>query len=152
MQSGPSKVYPSIPPLLYSEDVQASIEFYKHNLGWEERLTMPGPDGQKVIHAMLGRGENNLLLGEQEAIKYTSSPQSEDSVSEIYFHITRIDDYYREVCAKEDTLIIRELADQDWGDRTFTVRDNNGYIITFAEHVHDEVHDGSTEETPVARS
>ena len=32
--------------------------------------------------------------------------------------------------------IAEEITDQFWGDRTFSVRDPNGYVLMFARNVH----------------
>ena len=33
--------------------------------------------------------------------------------------------------------MIEEITDQFWGDRTFTVEDKDGYLLTFSKHVRD---------------
>jgi uncharacterized glyoxalase superfamily protein PhnB len=44
-----------------------------------------------------------------------------------------LDDYYRQVRGK--TTIDCEIADQYWGDRTFTTHNLGGYVLTFAKTV-----------------
>ena len=98
---------------------------------------MRGPDGRTNIHTMLGRGENNLLFGDHEAIKRTFPPRSDETDADVAIPITNVVDYYEEVRAREGAQIVHELEDRGKGDRTFTVRDINGYLITFYEHHHD---------------
>lgn len=128
----------SIMPLLYTDDIQASIDYYKHNLGWEERMSMPGPDGKTIIHTMLGRGQHNIMYGLQDEM---SQPQWTEGYknnhhgtgTELYVPVTKVDEYYNEI--REKAQIVHAIEDKFWGDRVFTVKDNNGFYITFAENI-----------------
>ncbi|HEY6953464.1 MAG TPA: VOC family protein, partial [Bacteroidota bacterium] len=47
-----------------------------------------------------------------------------------------VDDYYNELKTKGIT-VVNEPTTEFWGDRIFTVRDPDGYALTFSEHVKD---------------
>lgn len=129
-------------PILFCNDVGAALQFYKNSLGWEEQMSMPGPDGQTIIHAMVGHGTNAIMLGHQDTAghepwKAGFAANHHGTGAQLYIMTENIDDYYNQVKNNPGTNIVMELEDQFWGDRIFSVLDNNGYYITFAEHVRD---------------
>jgi hypothetical protein len=46
------------------------------------------------------------------------------------------DEYFRELKANGVT-VVNEPTTEFWGDRIFSVRDPDGYVLTFSEHVSD---------------
>jgi uncharacterized glyoxalase superfamily protein PhnB len=48
----------------------------------------------------------------------------------------KLDEFFTEVKARGVT-VINEPKTEFWGDRIFTVKDPDGYALTFSEHVND---------------
>ncbi|MFW6074871.1 MAG: VOC family protein, partial [Chloroflexota bacterium] len=50
-----------------------------------------------------------------------------------------IDGFYESVRHGEDLEVVDEIADQFWGDRTFTIRDSLGFTWMFGQHISDQI-------------
>ena len=48
----------------------------------------------------------------------------------------KLDDYCIEL-KRKGIKVVNEPKTEFWGDRTFTVEDPDGYVLTFSEHVQD---------------
>src|SRR5262245_56364384 len=66
--------YHSLTPYLNLRNCDKAIEYYKKVFGAEERLRMPGPNGQ-VMHAELKIGDSIVMLSEVDQV-----PESQSSI------------------------------------------------------------------------
>ena len=119
-----------IMPILSVSDVDASIAFYKDQLGFRHDMSM-SPEG-KTVFAIVG-------WGQAVAIGLSLDPKSPIGAPGVQFMIyvpdeLNIDTYYNEVKAR-GVAIKDELVDSYWGDRTFSVNDPDGYWLTIATTV-----------------
>lgn len=117
-------------PILDVNDVDASVAFYTHKLGFAHGFSMPGDDG-KSSFAMVNLGPATIGL--------TLNPNTEHRGSGVETMIyvpedTDLDQYYAGVQAK-GVAITSDIADQYWGDRTFSLRDPDNYSLTFCKTV-----------------
>ncbi len=116
-------------PILSVSDVDASLAFYKEKLGFEERMSMPGPDGVTTF-AGIALGEANFMLSREDTV-----PKADGVTFMVYIpEGADIDTVYQEVQAKGVT-IVRELKTEYWGDRRFLVDDPDGYHIAMCQEV-----------------
>lgn len=116
-------------PILSVSDVDASLAFYKEKLGFEERMSMPGPDGITTF-AGIALGKAQIMLSRAE-----TEHKGQGVVFMVYVpEGTSIDTVYQEVKDRGVT-IVEELKTEYWGDRIFTVHDPDGYNITMCEEV-----------------
>lgn len=133
----------TIAPSIRVKDMQKSLDFYTNTLGFlaSDRLTRK--DG-RVAHASVGFDSPLLMLS---PIEYVRTPQTKEDLAkqklgigvEFYIAMTgskKLDQFFTEVKAKGVT-VINEPTTEFWGDRIFTVKDPDGYAITFSEHVND---------------
>jgi uncharacterized glyoxalase superfamily protein PhnB len=122
-------------PTLMVKDMEKSIEFYTQTLGFENTFQMPGPDG-KLIHANLVWKNVHIMIGPttwmpEELIPYRGAG--------VDFYILGeadddIDAFYTTLKEK-GVSITKEIEDQFWGDRTFSIKDPDGYQLTFAKTI-----------------
>jgi PhnB protein len=120
---------------LIVEDMEKSIAFYTQTLGFENTFQMPDPDGN-LMHAELAWKNAHIMLGPvmwlaEELIPYRGAG--------VNFYITveeedDIDQYYAMVKGK-GVNIVEEIKDQFWGDRNFSIKDPDGYQLTFGKTV-----------------
>lgn len=117
-----------IMPNLTVKDVDASVAFYKDKLGFRHDMSMAGESGNNIF-AIVGLGAAVLGVGIDEKI---NAPYAPGVQFMIYLpDDLNIDQYYADVQEKGVT-IDEPLKDTYWGDRTFTVHDSDGYMLTFA--------------------
>jgi uncharacterized glyoxalase superfamily protein PhnB len=120
----------SLSPNIFVKNINQTIDFYKL-LGFELIATVP--EQGEYIWAMMKCGNVTFmfqtfesLAGELPAIK------REDGGSLLlYIGLKNIRSFFERV--KEKVNIIKPLEKAFYGATEFSILDNNGYILTFAE-------------------
>jgi uncharacterized glyoxalase superfamily protein PhnB len=110
------------------EQVEQSVCFYKEKLGFDIEFALNGDSGE-LLHASVASGGVKLMVGYKEA---DCDPLG--GGAELYVMTDEVDAYYARV-RDAGTAITREITDEWWGDRLFTVTDPGGYVLTFAQTV-----------------
>jgi uncharacterized glyoxalase superfamily protein PhnB len=119
-----------IMPILAVKDVDASVAFFKDQLGFRHDMSMAGPEGKNVF-AIVGLGAAVFGVGWDDRVNY-EQVLGHGVQFMIYLPDGQsIDSFYADVKAK-GVRIDDELTDTYWGDRAFTIHDPNGYMLTFA--------------------
>lgn len=138
-----SRTSNTISPSITVKDMQKSLDFYTNTLGFQTSDKLTRKDG-RIAHATVGLGSPLLMLSSLENVR---TPVTKDELSknkpgigvEFYIGLSgvkKIDAFYAEVKAKGVT-VLNEPKTEFWGDRIFTVKDPDGYALTFSEHVND---------------
>ncbi len=108
--------------ILCVTDPAASIEFYTSKLGFRLDFTL----GQPFSFAGVSFGDNAQLFLERRP----PSPQG----CGLYYVVDHADAMC-DRCRSEGVTIVTELGDRDYGLRDFSVRDPDGYYITFGHRL-----------------
>ena len=120
-----------IAPILSVKDVDASVAFYTEKLGFTHSFSLPGPDGNNAF-AFVGLGKT-VAIGLSREDVTEARGQGVDFM--IYLPEDQdIDTVYADIQARGVT-IKSEIGTKYWGDRTFSVRDPDGYHLTMAATV-----------------
>lgn len=120
----------SLSPNIFVRDINNTISYYKQ-LGFELRATVP--EEGDLVWAMMNCGEVTFMF------------QSFDSLGEdlpeisrlaggsllLYIQIEDIRKYHDSIVEKVDVL--KGLEKTFYGATEFSIKDLNGYILTFAE-------------------
>jgi|SRR5215204_6426523 len=117
-----------IHPILWVSSIERSVLFYQQRLGFDLAFAMTG-DGGTMVHASITNGGVTLMLG--------TKPDGGVAIGggvELYTYADDVDAYYERVCSA-GAPVTQAIADQYWGDRTFTVTDPDGHVLTFAQTV-----------------
>jgi uncharacterized glyoxalase superfamily protein PhnB len=120
-------------PTLRYADARAAIRFLVDAFGFEEVVSYAGATEDVVAHAELrGPSGGGVMLG--------SASRSDSAVAElppgvgsIYTVIEDPDTLFARATAAGAT-VVRELTDQDYGSREFTVRDPEGVFWSFGTY------------------
>jgi uncharacterized glyoxalase superfamily protein PhnB len=117
-------------PILAVKDYEASVKFYTEQLGFKSDFTMQGPDGSNVFgfismdeSVQIGLSRDTQLTERGNGVVLMLFPKDFD-----------IDAYYAQVKNKGIPLA-EELKTEYWGDRVFSVKDPDGYYLTFGKTV-----------------
>ncbi len=122
----------SLTPNVMVGDVNATIEWFKKNLGFE--LVMSVPEEGNYEWAMISRDGVSLMLQTRESI---ASEQPEFAGSAIgasmsfFVKVQGLDKIYQHI--KDAEAIIKTPYKTFYGMTEFMLRDCNGYYFTFAE-------------------
>lgn len=117
----------TLTPILWVRSIEHSVDFYGEKLGFDLQFAMTG-DGGKMLHASVVNGDVTLMIGSKEDGTLPGDG------AELYISLDGVDGYYERVRG-QGAPISEAIADQYWGDRTFTVTDPDGYVLTFAQTV-----------------
>jgi PhnB protein len=126
--------YPRVTPYLLYEDLDASVDFLITAFGLEEQVRMPGPDG-KTMHAELGAGPGVVMMG-CPGPDYKNPKHLGGATQLTYIYVEDVDAHCEKARAA-GAKILREPADQFYGDRTYGAEDPEGHQWSFSQHVRD---------------
>jgi PhnB protein len=123
-------------PNLMVQDIEKTLEFYTKTLGFEEEFKMPGPDGKTVYAAVKWKDVSFMFGSASQWLPADALPYRGTGVD---FYIIGeaeddIDQYYTRL-KEAGVNMVQDIQDQFWGDRTFTIKDLDGYQLTFAKNV-----------------
>jgi uncharacterized glyoxalase superfamily protein PhnB len=120
-------------PALRYADARAAIRFLVEAFGFEELVSYPGETDDIVAHAELrGPAGGGIMLG--SAARADSAIAGVPAgVGAIYLMIDDPDSLYARATAAGAT-VVRELTDQDYGSREFTVQDPEGVYWSFGTY------------------
>lgn len=120
--------YNSVSVHLVVADAAGGIAFIQRAFGGELKEYVAGPGGN-VIHAALRIGDSMVMLGEAADGQPTSRVT-------LYIYTPDCDAMFRSAVAAGGT-VIRELADQPYGDRNGGVADAEGNQWWIGTHIED---------------
>ena len=128
----------ALSPILSTNDVETSIEFYTRKAGFEHAWSMPpGPDG-KTTFACVKLGDAEVLLGTIDFVP------AEDRLKlgigiQIYVEVPKDMDInvLYEQALTSGANITRPIEDRNWGERAFSFKDPDGYHFMLAQRLND---------------
>ncbi|WP_292008961.1 VOC family protein [Chryseobacterium sp.] len=132
-------------PNLAVVDIRQTVQFYRENLGF--KLVMAVPETQDCIdqqlhsdkiyvYAMLNKDNTSLMLQRIDTIKEDISIFDKNVIGasvSLYLQGIGIDKFYNELKSKK--IQITEMRFTWYGIKEFYIKDNNGYILGFAEEM-----------------
>jgi uncharacterized glyoxalase superfamily protein PhnB len=124
---------PTISAGVYYRDPEAALKWLEAAYGFEVTLVVTGPDG-RLSHSELRLGDGMIMVGGEYDDRH-KSPATVGGVNTQSVHIQLeegIDAHY-DRARKAGAKIQRELADQFYGDRTYSAEDPEGHIWSFGQ-------------------
>ncbi len=122
--------FKSAVPVIATEDVSASLEYYTRVLGFEKHFSY----GDPLVYAGVRR--DDLLLYVSLDAELVRKLKSADLHPDVFLWVADIDSAYQEHRAN-GAKIVEEIADRPWDARQYVVEDPNGYHLKFAEPIDD---------------
>lgn len=120
---------PTVWPTLQAHDAHKLIDFLVETFGFQR--TAVYADGDHVMHAQLSWPEGGgIMLG---SYKPDSEWSREPGTCGCYVVTSRVDTLYERV-VNAGAKIVRELADQDYGNREFAAADPEGNLWSFGPY------------------
>ena len=124
----------SLSPNIFVHDMHKTIEFYKH-LGFEVTMSVP-ETGNDFVWVMMICGKVTFMFQTYESLKNELPEISRKDGGSLllYISIENIRAFYNTV--KDKATILKDLEKTFYGATEFSIKDNNNYVLTFAEHEH----------------
>lgn len=126
--------YHSITPYLGIHKAGEAIEFYKKAFGATEVMRLSMPDGS-IGHAELRIGDCPIMLGTPCDQGPLSNPDTSPSVG-LHLYVEDVDQRYAQAI-KAGGIVVSEVKDQFYGDRSGTLKDPYGHVWFLATHKED---------------
>ena len=121
-------------PLLAVSNVKKTIDFYQNTLGF--KMGMVFPDADNPEYADLSKDGMVLMFIPAKNVGIGSEEKLGVGVN-MYMEIDgNIDEYYAELKNK-GVSIAADIKDEPFGIRDFTVKDIDGYQLTFNQRLQD---------------
>ena len=116
---------------LMVENVNSTVEFYKNHLGFE--LVMNAPDLGQFDWAMMKSGNVEIMFQAAASIGNDLADLKGRKVGgtlTLYIDVEDIKKFRSSL--KNDVSIVKDLQKTFYGTEEFTIKDLNGYYLTFA--------------------
>ncbi len=133
----------SLKPNLMVRDVKKTVEFYQKNLGFELVMAVPEtqdsvlttiPKDKKIVYALVKNAAVEIMLQSEDSFKKDIPALKEleaGASCTFYIECENVENFYEDI--KDKVEIVKELFITWYGVKEFYARDNNGYILCFAE-------------------
>ena len=120
----------SISPNIFVKDIHKTIDFYKE-LGFNVVTTVP--EQGDIFWAMMTCGNVTFMFQTFESLGTelpTISRHNGGSLL-LYIQTSDIRKFFDRI--KDNVKVVKELEKTFYGATEFSIEDNNGYLLTFAE-------------------
>ncbi len=120
----------SISPNIFVKDINETIDFYKQ-LGFNVVTTVP--DQGDIFWAMMTCGNVTIMFQTFESLGNELPVISRQNGGSLLFYIktTEIRSFFDQI--KDNVKVVKGLEKTFYGATEFSIEDNNGYLLTFAE-------------------
>ncbi len=122
----------SLAPNIFVYDMKATIAFYKV-LGFKITMSVP-EDGDELVWAMMVNGSVTLMFQTFESLAEDLPEISRTNGGSLllYINLKNIKQFFEDI--KDKMTVLKGLETTFYGATEFSIKDNNGYVLTFAEH------------------
>lgn len=125
------------------KNIRETIEFYQTALGFSLVMAVPETqdgieqsltNGKEYVYALVNKDSVEMMFQRADSFKEDVRLAKDLSIGasvSFYMEIDGIDSFYEQL--KDNGLNPTELKTAWYGMREFYIKDNNGYILGFAE-------------------
>ncbi|MFD0750998.1 VOC family protein [Mucilaginibacter calamicampi] len=122
----------SLAPNIFVNDMKATIAFYKI-LGFNITLSVP-ESGDELVWAMMANGSVTMMFQTFESLagELPEVSRTDGGSLLLYINLKNIRQFFEDI--KDKVTVLKGLETTFYGATEFSIKDNNGYVLTFAEH------------------
>lgn len=126
---------PAFTPALYYKDPMAALAWLEKAFGFERVMLITDSDGN-LAHSEMRFGNCLVMVG-MEWTDYVASPASTGgrNTQTVHVQIPSGIDAHCERAKAAGGVVVRELQNQFYGDRTYAVRDPEGHVWNFGQNL-----------------
>jgi uncharacterized glyoxalase superfamily protein PhnB len=124
--------FKSISASLMVDDVNQTVDYYEKILGFERVLTYPAEG--RFEWAMMKAGDSNIQFQSPSFMAQNTPEIAKEKMGGsivLYIHVEGIRELYDRIW--NSTLQVKDIHTTFYGVNEFSIKDVNGYTITFAE-------------------
>lgn len=126
-------IRPTFSSGVYYKDPRAALKWLEQAFGFETVMVVENPDGT-IGHSEMRFGDGLIMIGREWDARH-QSPASIGGINTQALHVQVRDgiDACFERAKAAGATVLREPADQFYGDRTFMVADPEGHVWSFGQ-------------------
>jgi len=123
----------SLSPNIFVKDIKATIAFYKQ-LGFEVAMSVP-EGGDELVWAMVISGNVSIMFQTFDSLgdDLQEVKRADGGSLLFYIKLKNILNFFD--LLKEKVTVVKGLEKTFYGATEFSILDNNGYLLTFAEDI-----------------
>lgn len=123
-----------VQPMLYIEDLERGIAFYRDQLGFD--VTVFGRHKDSGAPLIAGATLEGAFINLTNDEAFRDEGSGGGGSVRLYFHLDApVDDLHHRIASQPDVTIVQGPTDQHWGDRTLFVRDPWGVLLVFSNGI-----------------
>jgi uncharacterized glyoxalase superfamily protein PhnB len=124
---------PALISALYYKDPFAALDWLEKAFGFERAMVITDNDG-KLAHSEMKFAGGQIMIG-TEWTDYVASPASTGgrNTQSIHVHLADGIEAHCQRAKAAGAVIVRELENQFYGDRTYSARDPEGHVWSFGQ-------------------
>lgn len=115
-------------PLIYVSDLEQSIKFYVEALGFKVGKLYPSEKEPTYAPILIDGYKLMLVLARTDNTKFRPKGLGGSGL-QLFIQVDNVDEVYRKI--KQKAVIVDDIKSRSWGDREFTIKDPDGYLISF---------------------
>ncbi|HTA61621.1 MAG TPA: VOC family protein [Bacteroidia bacterium] len=122
----------SLSPNIFVKDMPKTIEFYKQ-LGFEVAMSVP-ETGNNFVWVMMTNSKVTFMFQTYDSLANELPDISRKDGASLLFYINveNIRAFFKRI--KDKVTVLKGLEKTFYGATEFSIKDNNNYVLTFAEH------------------
>jgi len=123
----------SLSPNIFVKDIKATIAFYKQ-LGFEVAMSVP-EHSDELVWAMMVNGRVTVMFQTFDSLGDDLQEVKRADGGSLLFYIKLKNILTFFDLLKDKVTIVKGLEKTFYGATEFSILDNNGYLLTFAEDI-----------------
>lgn len=122
----------SLSPNIFVSNMNETIGFYEL-LGFKTIMSVP-ETGADLVWAMMTNGNVTMMFQTYESLAedLPEIHRNDGGSLLLYINLKNIRAFFEEI--KDKVTVLKGLEATFYGATEFSIKDNNGYVLTFAEH------------------
>ncbi|MBA2529828.1 MAG: VOC family protein [Euzebyales bacterium] len=135
MAEDPPVSFPRVTPYLLYQDVASALGWLARAFGFRERLRFTGEDGA-VNHAEMVLGDDGVIMLGSPGPDYRNPATLGATTVQLHVYVDDVEAHFAQA-RDAGARIVREPADEEYGDRRYDAEDLEGHRWSFAQHLRD---------------
>jgi len=122
----------SVAPNIFTNNMKETVAFYK-SIGFRQTMSVP-ESGDDLVWAMMVNGGVTMMFQTFESLGDDLPEISRQNGGSLllYINLKEIRKFFDEI--KDKVTVLKGLEKTFYGATEFTIKDNNNFVLTFAEH------------------
>ena len=122
----------TLTPNIFVTDIKATVAFYE-TLGFKISMSVP-ETGEHLVWVMMNNGSVNMMFQTYDSLanELPEISRKDGGSLLLYINVKNIRAYFDQL--QDKVTVLKGLETTFYGATEFSIKDNNGYVLTFAEH------------------